>query len=147
MTKSDKKPAFKKPATQQYKYKLKFVPSALKEWEDLDGSVKNNFRDILKKRLDNPHVSGSALKGSLRGYYKIKLRQQGYRLVYGVEEDFLVVMVMAVDKREECLAYQSAFDRIVARPTVTAVTVKTATEAIGKAVGKAFVGKTRKGKK
>jgi mRNA interferase RelE/StbE len=43
---------------------------------------------------------------------KIKLRKLGYRLVYGVQDDILMVMVMAVDKREDSAVYQSAMARI-----------------------------------
>lgn len=80
----------------KYKYRLLFVPSAWKEWQDLDGSVKEPLRKLLRKRLDNPHVPGGALHGDLGGHYKIKLLKQGFRLVYGVEDDALIVMVMAV---------------------------------------------------
>ena len=71
------------------------------------------MRKLLRKRLDNPHVPGGALHGDLAGYYKIKLNKQGFRLVYGVEEDALVVMVMAVDKREDSVVYRSALARIM----------------------------------
>jgi len=97
---------------QKYKYRLQFVPSAWAEWQALDGSVKEHLRKLLKKRLDNPHVPGGELHGALTGYYKIKLRKQGYRLVYGVEDDILMVMVMAVDKREDASVYESAMVRI-----------------------------------
>ena len=40
----------------------------------------------LKKRLVQPRLPGSELHGSLRDCYKIKLRQQGYRLVYSVDD-------------------------------------------------------------
>lgn len=96
----------------KHKYRLQFVPSAWAEWQALDGSVKETLRKLLKKRLDNPHVPGGALHGALAGHYKIKLRQQGYRLVYGVQDDLLIVMVMAVDKREDSAVYQSALARI-----------------------------------
>jgi len=99
-----------KPA--KYKYRLQFVPSAWAEWQALDGSVKEPLRKLLQKRLDNPHVPGGELHGALAGHYKIKLRKQGYRLVYGVQEDVLVVMVMAIDKREDSAVYQSAVARI-----------------------------------
>lgn len=92
------------------KYKLKFVPSALDEWNKLDGSVKEYLRQHLKRRLDNPHVPSAALKGELKGFYKIKLRQQGYRLVYEVEDDALVVMVLVVDRRDS--VYQTALARL-----------------------------------
>ncbi len=72
---------------------------------------------MLQKRLDNPHVPGGELHGALAGHYKIKLRKQGYRMVYGVQEDVLVVMVMAIDKCEDSAVYQSAVARI-AQPLV-----------------------------
>jgi mRNA interferase RelE/StbE len=95
-----------------YTYRLKFVPSAWAEWQALDGSVKEPLRKLLKKRLNNPHMPGAALHGELAGFYKIKLRKQGYRLVYGVEYDALVVMVMAVDKREDSAVYRAALSRL-----------------------------------
>ena len=80
----------------------------------MDGSVKEPLRKLLQKRLDNPYVPGSELRGALAGHYKINLRKQGYRLVYGVQEDVVVVvvMVMAIDKREDSAVYQSAVARI-----------------------------------
>ena len=96
----------------KYKYRLQFVPSAWAEWQALDGSVKEPLRKLLQKRLDNPHVPGSELRGALAGHYKIKLRKQGYRLVYGVQDDSVLVMVMAVDKREDSVVYQSALARV-----------------------------------
>jgi mRNA interferase RelE/StbE len=97
----------------KHKYRLQFVPSAWAEWQKLDGSVKEPLRKLLKKRLDNPHVPGAALHGALLGHYKIKLNKQGYRLVYGVQDDVLIVMVMAVDKREDSVVYQSAMARLL----------------------------------
>ena len=60
-------------------------------------------------------MPGAALHGELAGFYKIKLRKQGYRLVYGVEDDALVVMVMAVDKREDSAVYRAALSRLFER--------------------------------
>ena len=95
-------------------YTLKFLPEALAEWQALDGSVKEPLRKLLKKRLENPHVPGGALHGDLQGYYKINLLKQGVRLAYGVEDDVLIVMVMAVDRRENSKVYQSTLDRLLA---------------------------------
>lgn len=100
---------------QKHTYRLLFVPSALAEWRDLDGSVKEPLRKLLRKRLDNPHVPGGALHGELAGCYKIKLKKQGVRLVYGVEDDALVVLVMAVDRREDGAVYRSAMSRLAER--------------------------------
>jgi len=102
-------------AAAKHRYRLQFAPSAWAEWQALDGSVKEPLRRLLKKRLDQPHVPGAALHGALHGYYKIKLRKHGIRLVYGVEDDMLIVMVMAVDKREDNLVYESARSRLASK--------------------------------
>ncbi|MFY8018750.1 MAG: type II toxin-antitoxin system RelE family toxin [Inhella sp.] len=99
-------------AKHPYKYKLRFVPEALDEWRALDGSVKANLKKLLEKRLNNPHVPGGELHGPLAGCYKIKLRQHGARLVYSVEDDHLLVTVVAVDRREDGVVYQSAMARL-----------------------------------
>ncbi len=98
---------------QAVKYKLKFLPEALKEWHQLDGSIKLIFRKALKKRLLQPKVPGSELHGDLEDCYKIKLLNHGYRLVYTIENQELVVLVLAVDKRENSIAYQSALFRLL----------------------------------
>jgi mRNA interferase RelE/StbE len=116
LTKSD--------APKKYKYRLKFVPSALKEWNALDGSLKEPLQQLLRKRLNNPHVPGGALHGPLIGCYKIKLRKHGIRLVYSVEDDALVVMVLSVDKREDSVAYKSATSRIAQKANLMATGLK-----------------------
>lgn len=63
---------------------------------------------------NNPRVPGGELHGPLAGCYKIKLRQQGVRLVYSVEDDHLLVTVVAVDKREDGVVYESAIARLSA---------------------------------
>lgn len=95
------------------RYRLKFLPEAIEEWNALDGSVKEVLRKALKKRLQQPHTPGAQLHGDLCNCYKIKLRKQGYRLVYSVEDDALVVLVLAVDKREDMAAYRSAVERLL----------------------------------
>lgn len=97
---------------EQHKYRLKFIPAALDEWQSLDGSIKEPLRKALKKRLDEPHVAGSQLRGELNGCYKIKLRKIGYRLVYSVEDDTLVVLVLSVNRRDDLLVYTDAAKRL-----------------------------------
>jgi mRNA interferase RelE/StbE len=78
-----------------HKYRLRFVVAALDEWQKLDGSIKEPLRKALKKRLDNPHVPSARLHGDLNACYKIKLSTIGYRLVYSVEDDTLIVLVLS----------------------------------------------------
>ncbi len=103
------KPAARKTAT---KYTLKFVPDAWREWQALDGSIKQALKALLAKRLQSPHVPGALLHRELAGCYKIKLLKQGYRLVYMVEDDALLVLVLSVGKREDSVVYAAAAKRI-----------------------------------
>jgi len=92
-------------------YSLEFHELALKEWKKLDGSIKVQFQNALPKRLKTPHVPSARLRGDLQNTYKIKLRDVGYRLVYEVIDQQLVVMVIAIGKRDRNEAYQSAVKR------------------------------------
>ena len=94
----------------RYKYKLKFLPTALKEWKKLDSSIQDKLKKKLKKRLQNPHMPASQLHG-FENHYKIKLRASGYRLVYEVIEKEIVVLVIAVGKRDKNLVYKKASKR------------------------------------
>ncbi len=96
-----------------YRYRLAFKDAALAEWHALDGSVKKLFQSILKKRLNNPHVPGSALREGLKGCYKIKLTRIGYRLVYIVQDDTLTILVLSVGKRENSEVYREALKRLM----------------------------------
>lgn len=95
------------------RYRLKFIPEALAEWNKLDGSVKEPLRKALRKRLVQPHLPGAELHGDLNHCYKIKLNKQGYRLVYSVEDEVLTVLVLAIDKREDLAVYRSAIERLL----------------------------------
>ena len=82
------------------------------EWKKLDGSVKEPLRRLLKKRLESPRVKGAELHGALSDCYKIKLRQQGYRLIYQVQDRQLLVLVISVGKRDKNAVYEAAIRRL-----------------------------------
>jgi mRNA interferase RelE/StbE len=63
-------------------YKLKFLPTALKEWKKLDNSLKDQF--------------------------KKKFRASDYRLVYEVIDKDLYVFVIAAGKRDKKSVYKKA---------------------------------------
>ena len=86
-------------------YELRFEKNALKEWQKLDWSVKDQFLTVLERRLQNPRVPSARLR-EVQDCYKIKLRALGYRLVYQVIDAEVVVLVLAVGKREGDLVYR-----------------------------------------
>lgn len=92
-------------------YELKFIPLALKEWEKLGATLKEQFKNKLNERLKDPHVPKDRLSGG-KSLYKIKLRSSGYRLVYEVEDHIITVFVLAVGKRERSEVYKKALERL-----------------------------------
>lgn len=91
-------------------YRLKFKEEALKEWRKLDGFLREQFKKKLKERLEAPRVPASRLSGGT-DRYKIKLKSSGYRLVYEVRDHELVVLVVAIGKRERSAVYEAAARR------------------------------------
>ncbi len=91
-------------------YSLKFLPIALKEWENINNSIKPLFKKKLQERLNNPHIPASRLRG-FENHYKIKLKKAGFRLVYEVLDDENSVLVIAVGKREDNLVYRQTQER------------------------------------
>ena len=92
-------------------YELDFLEDANKEWRKLDNSVRLQFSKKLAERVKNPHVPSARLSG-MPNCYKIKLRSVGYRLIYQVEDDVLVIVVIAVGKRERNEVYKTAVGRV-----------------------------------
>ncbi|WHP30852.1 type II toxin-antitoxin system RelE/ParE family toxin [Trabulsiella odontotermitis] len=92
-------------------YELEFDPRALKEWKKLGSTVRSQFKKKLAEVLVHPHVESARLH-DLPDCYKIKLKTAGYRLVYQVREEIVVVMVIAVGKREKSAVYASADKRL-----------------------------------
>lgn len=80
------------------KYKIEFKPSV---WKDLDLIAKTDRRRILKsiERLAfDPRQGGSK---KLSGSERYRIRQGNYRILYSIEDDRLVVIVVKVGHRRE----------------------------------------------
>lgn len=92
-------------------YDLEFNKQALKEWKKLGSTVREQFKKKLAERLAEPRNSIAKLSG-FDDLYKIKLRQSGYRLVYQVINQRVVVVVLSVGKRERLEAYKKAIQRV-----------------------------------
>lgn len=93
-------------------YRLKFLPKAKEEWDKLDGSLQLQFTKAIAKRLIAPRNPKAAL-ASMADCYKIKLRGVGYRLVYKVIDAQLVLLTVAVGKRDKSAVYMAAQSRIL----------------------------------
>jgi len=91
-------------------FELAVHPEALREWRTLSAGIREQFKKKLAERLIEPRIPDSKLRGS-RHRYKIKLRAAGLRLIYEVREHELLVLVVAVGKRERNAVHRQADQR------------------------------------
>jgi mRNA interferase RelE/StbE len=88
-------------------FELAFHPQALREWQKLPHQARQKFKAKLAERLVEPRNPASKLRGS-SNRYKIKLRSAGFRLVYEVRDRELLVVVVAVGRRDRNAVYLQA---------------------------------------
>lgn len=93
-------------------YKVYCAESAYKDWTKLNHSVRLKFIKKLQKLVVCPRIEGNRLSGELSDCYKIKLRRDGFRLVYQVIDEKIILMIWAVDKRDKQKAYEVAIHRL-----------------------------------
>ncbi len=93
------------------RYKLRFHEQALREWQALDGSIREPLKKKLAERLALPRVPSAALHG-MADCYKIKLHSAGYRLIYRVDDSEVFVTVIASGKRDKNRVYRTALERL-----------------------------------
>jgi mRNA interferase RelE/StbE len=83
-------------------WKIEFDPAALKELKKLDKPVEQRILKFLRERLaklDDPHQIGARLQGTRSGLWKYRVGD--YRLIWSLENNQLVVLVLRVGHRRE----------------------------------------------
>lgn len=81
-------------------FELRFTPDAAADIQALDGSVRNQLRKVLEKKLAlDPEGYGLPLRGSLAGYWKHQFG--GHRVVYRVYPQHRTVVVCSVGVRKQ----------------------------------------------
>ena len=89
---------------------MAFPPEALREWRQLTAGIRAQFKKKLAERLVVPRLPASKLRGS-SDQYKIKHRSAGFRLIDEVRDRDVLVLVVAVGKRERKAGCQQADQR------------------------------------
>jgi mRNA interferase RelE/StbE len=110
MTSSQKQKKAKAGPGTEGSYSLEFLIVAKKEFDGLESGVRLQLLKKLQSRLQAPKVQADKLRG-MPSCYKIKLRAMGIRLVYEVVDKRLVVLVIAVGRRDNNSVYENAFIR------------------------------------
>lgn len=80
-------------------YAITYVPSAAKAIRKLDRSTARRVIGAISELANNPRPSGCVqLKGG-DGVYRIRVGD--YRVIYDIQDDVLVILVLKVGHRRE----------------------------------------------
>lgn len=80
------------------KYTIKFTKEAKKKIQQLDPSIKPVIKKAIESLAENPY-RGKPLSYDLAGLYS--LRTSDYRIIYRVNGEELVIIVITVGHRRE----------------------------------------------
>ncbi len=99
-------------------WKLEFLPEAIQDLKELDGSVAGQVVKAIRKVCQSPvdpdgygkplgHTGGT----DLSGLYKIKLKKTGLRVVYALRMKDGVMCVVIISARADSEVYRDAEKR------------------------------------
>lgn len=84
------------------KWQIILLPIAEKLLQEIGD---RRIRESIAKRIDglayDPDIQGKPMRDELAGYRSIRAVGQRYRIIYKVEEERVVVLVVAVGMRKE----------------------------------------------
>jgi mRNA interferase RelE/StbE len=101
-------------------WEIEFLPEAVKDIERLDGSVRQQVRNLITKAARNPLPReeggyGLALRNGsgarLAGLLKLKLSKAGLRVVYALKRTESMMTIVVVGVRDDRSVYHEAEKR------------------------------------
>lgn len=104
MSKGRKQPSPAVPLSEETRskppFELRYTPDAAADIKALDGSVRNQLRKVLEKKLAiDPEGYGLPLRGSLAGYWKHQFGN--HRVIFRIYPQHHVVVVCSVGVRKQ----------------------------------------------
>lgn len=101
-------------------WKIEYIKEAQRDLKSLDPYNRKLVLKAIQKTALNPlpppngigKPLGNHSATKLSGYYKIKLRDAGYRVVYGLIKENNIMKVIIISVRDDELVYKEAERRI-----------------------------------
>ena len=102
-------------------WKIEYIKEAQRDLQKLDAYNRRIILKAIEKTAQRPlpppdgigKPLGNHAAANLSGYYKIKLRDLGYRVVYGLVREGNVMKVIVISIRDDDAVYREAERRIV----------------------------------
>ena len=95
-------------------WKVELTDAAEEDFSRLDGSLRKLVRKKLAKLEENPYIGEELHNRSgcdLRGYYKLYFQGTRYRIVYRIEHEVLIVLVVGIGQRAHSAVYRMVASR------------------------------------
>ena len=105
-------------------WKIEYIKEAQRDLQRLDPYNRKLILRAIEKTAERPlpppegigKPLGSHAAADLSGYYKIKLRDLGYRVVYGLIREEKTMKVIVITIRDDEAVYREAERRIANMP-------------------------------
>lgn len=82
------------------RYTLEFAPRAIRSLRKLDRHVAERIRAAAEALRDDPRPAGARMLTGMHGVWRIRVAKD-YRIVYTVDDDRLVILVVDAGHRRE----------------------------------------------
>ncbi len=95
-------------------WRIELTEAAEADFAALDGSLRKLASKKMAKLAENPYA-GEELQNrvgcDLRGYYKFYFNGTRYRIVYRIENDILLVLIIGIGQRAHGAVYRMVAGR------------------------------------
>lgn len=79
-------------------YRVEFRPRAAKQLRDLPANIRGTIARVVEALAENPRPQGAV---QLKGTAFMRVRVRDYRVIYQIEEDRLLVLVVRLGHRRD----------------------------------------------
>jgi len=96
-------------------YKVEFLPEAAQEFAALDGSLKKIAAKQIDKLAGKPELGealGKRMGIDLTGYRKMYFGKKSFRIVYEIQRQKLLILIIGIGKRERAEIYKEVARRL-----------------------------------
>ena len=96
-------------------YRVEFLPEAAQEFEALDGSLKKIAAKQIDKLAEKPELGealGKRMGIDLTGYRKMYFGKKSFRIVYEIQRQKLLILIIGIGKRERAEIYKEVARRL-----------------------------------
>jgi mRNA interferase RelE/StbE len=96
-------------------FSVEFLPQAAREFEALDSSLKKVAARQIDKLAESPDLGkplGKRMGIDLTGYRTTYFGKRAYRIVYEIQRNRLVILIIGIGERERAEIYREVAGRL-----------------------------------